>query len=150
MKKAYYTIGGLVLAAAGIATAAMWWLRQGEAKTATLYFNVGDTDIDNNDKTALNGVAKYVARTGAGIMCTGHTDSQGSSTFNEQLGMDRANAVADYLDDKLVELGVDSADITVESQGESEPVGSNDTDEGKALNRRVEVWTSAGVAVENT
>jgi outer membrane protein OmpA-like peptidoglycan-associated protein len=65
----------------------------------------------------------------------GHTDSKGSDEYNLRLSDRRAAAVVDHL---VKTLGVESARLTSKGYGESKPVATNDTDEGRALNRRVE------------
>ncbi len=65
----------------------------------------------------------------------GHTDSVGSDEYNQQLSERRAGSVADYLIDK----GVSSSAITVYGYGELRPKSTNDTAEGRQLNRRVEI-----------
>lgn len=65
----------------------------------------------------------------------GHTDSTGSDTYNQSLSERRARAVADYLSMR----GVSSARIRSQGFGEQYPVASNDTVDGRALNRRVEI-----------
>lgn len=65
----------------------------------------------------------------------GHTDSSGAEDYNQQLSMRRANAVKNY----LIDQGVDPAVMTTSGMGESQPVASNATSEGRAQNRRVEV-----------
>ncbi len=67
------------------------------------------------------------------IVVSGHTDSAGSEVYNLALSQRRANAVKTH----LVGIGVSSAIITSKGFGESEPVASNDTAEGRAQNRRI-------------
>ncbi len=69
------------------------------------------------------------------IYIDGHTDSQGSEAYNQKLSEDRAIAVADGLAAK----GVDGARIFTSGRGELSPRASNDTAEGRQLNRRVEM-----------
>ena len=69
------------------------------------------------------------------IDITGHTDSIGSDAYNMRLSERRAMAVRNF----LVSEGVNSSIIGVSGMGERQPVASNDTAEGRALNRRVEV-----------
>lgn len=71
----------------------------------------------------------------AGITVEGHTDSQGPDDFNMTLSQNRANTVRDY----LVSRGVPSAGIRAQGVGEGRPVATNDTAEGRANNRRVEI-----------
>ena len=63
-----------------------------------------------------------------------HTDSKGSDAYNLNLSSRRAQSVRDYLVDK----GIDEARLVSKGYGESVPVGTNETDEGRAMNRRVE------------
>ena len=69
------------------------------------------------------------------VSITGHTDSKGSDAYNMALGMRRSQAVKD----RLIELGLSSSRIRgIDSKGESEPIATNETDEGRAQNRRIE------------
>lgn len=69
------------------------------------------------------------------IVATGHTDSIGKPEYNQKLGLRRAQAVKDY----MVTQGIPADKITVASKGETQPVASNKTKEGRAKNRRVEI-----------
>ncbi|HEY9400745.1 MAG TPA: OmpA family protein [Luteimonas sp.] len=69
------------------------------------------------------------------IEVAGHTDSVGSDSYNQQLSVQRANAVAAYLGGK----GVMQQRMIIVGAGETRPVASNDTDAGRAQNRRVEI-----------
>jgi OOP family OmpA-OmpF porin len=71
----------------------------------------------------------------ATIQVTGYTDSVGSEEYNRDLSMRRAQAAQEY----LVSNGVDQKRIVISGMGESNPVASNDTADGRAMNRRVEV-----------
>lgn len=73
------------------------------------------------------------------VKVDGHTDWVGTDGYNQALGERRANAVKQYLERK----GVASDRIDTTSYGESKPVATNETDEGRALNRRAEVRTTA-------
>ncbi len=68
------------------------------------------------------------------VKLEGHTDSKGSAAYNEKLSLARAQAVAKALED----LGIDKSRISAEGFGEMQPVATNDTEEGRSLNRRVE------------
>jgi outer membrane protein OmpA-like peptidoglycan-associated protein len=63
----------------------------------------------------------------------GHTDSVGPEAYNQQLSERRARAVMDYLHN----AGIGDNQFTAVGFGESRPIASNDTDEGRAANRRV-------------
>ena len=71
----------------------------------------------------------------ATVTIEGHTDGRGTEEYNLKLSDRRAKAVEDFVEKKL---GVDSNRITGQGYGKSRPVASNDTDEGRAQNRRVE------------
>jgi OOP family OmpA-OmpF porin len=68
------------------------------------------------------------------IAVHGHTDSRGSAAYNKDLSLRRARAVVKYLMDK----GVSPSRLEAEGFGPSKPIASNDTDAGRATNRRVE------------
>lgn len=69
------------------------------------------------------------------VVATGHTDSVGTEGYNQKLSMRRANAVKAF----LVSKGVPADRVFTEGKGESKPVASNKTSEGRAQNRRVDV-----------
>lgn len=72
------------------------------------------------------------------VQVAGHTDSTGSESYNQQLSQRRAQAVADY----LASRGVATTRITTIGYGETQPVASNETAEGRQRNRRVEIILS--------
>ena len=72
------------------------------------------------------------------VQIFGYTDSTGGDTVNYPLSQDRAQSVQSY----LVSRGVQGQRITVQGLGSQNPVGSNDTAEGRALNRRVEIFVA--------
>lgn len=80
-------------------------------------------------------VATLKAEPDVEVLIVGHTDSVGSEAYNLRLSQRRAQAVRDY----LVKHGVSAARLRVKGVGESQPVASNDTAEGRAQNRRVEL-----------
>jgi OOP family OmpA-OmpF porin len=69
------------------------------------------------------------------VRVEGHTDAIGGDDYNQRLGLRRAQAVRRYFTDH----GIASRRISAKSFGESRPIASNDTDEGRSLNRRVEL-----------
>jgi OOP family OmpA-OmpF porin len=76
------------------------------------------------------------------VQVQGHTDAIGSPEYNQGLSVRRAEAVYRY----LVNLGVDPERLTVEGFGETRPIADNDTEAGRAQNRRVELHPSQGDA----
>jgi OOP family OmpA-OmpF porin len=68
------------------------------------------------------------------VEISGHTDGDGEDAFNQALSEKRAQAVADY----LVKAGLPADRFTAVGYGSTQPVASNDTDEGKAQNRRID------------
>lgn len=71
----------------------------------------------------------------AAVVVAGHTDAIGTEAYNLELSRRRAESVRNY----LVDQGLDAARLDVEAYGESRPVADNDTAEGRAQNRRVEL-----------
>ncbi len=67
------------------------------------------------------------------VECDGHTDSRGAAEYNQNLSQRRAVAVCDYLQDN----GIDGDRLSARGYGESQPIASNETAEGRAANRRV-------------
>jgi len=86
-------------------------------------------------RSKLQGLAVEQRR----ISVTGHTDSVGSDAYNLKLSQRRAQTVRDF----MVEQGVDPGIIEARGLGESEPVASNATAEGRQQNRRVEIEFTA-------
>lgn len=78
------------------------------------------------------------------IIIVGHTDAVGSDEYNLSLSERRANAAVNY----LVGRGVARSRLRGAGRGESEPVGTNDTDAGRQMNRRVEVAIYANEALK--
>lgn len=85
------------------------------------------------DPLIQNAVEVMNLNPGLTVEIQGHTDSYGTDAYNEKLSERRANSVKK----ELVKQGVDGDRLTTVGFGESEPVESNDTDEGRAYNRRV-------------
>ena len=70
------------------------------------------------------------------LRIVGHTDSTGTDAINNPLSMDRAASTRSY----LAARGIDPARIRVEGHGSRQPIASNDTAQGRAQNRRVEIY----------
>lgn len=102
---------------------------------ATNKANLSDASKNNLSKFA----AQMVDLPETDITIYGHTDNTGTAAVNEKLSLQRAQSVADYL--KV--CGINGTRMTVEGKSFNEPVASNDTAEGRAQNRRVEVYITA-------
>lgn len=69
----------------------------------------------------------------------GHTDSTGGAALNQRLSVERAQAVTNY----LMQHGVNGGHLTAEGRGSSAPIADNNTQQGRAMNRRVELYLYA-------
>lgn len=100
-------------------------------------FDVGRADIQPNFRPILDTFAQGMVRNPeARVRIIGHTDSTGSDAINNPLSLNRAASVRDYLTARGVPVGA----ITIDGRGSREPVASNDTAQGRARNRRVEIF----------
>jgi outer membrane protein OmpA-like peptidoglycan-associated protein len=113
-------------------------------------FVTGKAELLPIAKDRLNQVAKSLKELDDDklVSIEGYTDSRGADDMNQKLSQDRANAVKDY----LVSQGVKPEKVRAIGRGEANPVASNDTPEGRANNRRVEivVQSSAQAAASMT
>jgi outer membrane protein OmpA-like peptidoglycan-associated protein len=102
-------------------------------------FNTGQYSLQPETRETLAKLAGVLlAYPGLKIQVKGYTDDTGSAQANQQLSEKRANEVRAF----LVQEGVPSSSISSQGLGESNPVAPNDTSEGRALNRRVELVVS--------
>jgi cytochrome c oxidase subunit II len=100
-----------------------------------LYYKAGSAELDNRSKYELeNLIAMMNKYPNMAIEISGHTDSDGDDAANMALSQARAKAVADY----LISNQVSSTRLRSRGFGETKPLDTNDTDEGKAKNRRIE------------
>ena len=99
-------------------------------------FKTDSADINSSFYSVLNSVAKVLNKySNSTVMVSGHTDSTGSAEYNLNLSRERAQSVAAYLEGQ----GVKSSRFEVLGLGSSNPIASNDTANGRAQNRRVEI-----------
>lgn len=98
-------------------------------------FNSVKKDFDPAVDTYLVQLAEKLKKEGGKVELTGHTDNIGGASANETLGMRRAKMIRDVLRRK----GVKRSQIITLSKGETDPVASNDTEDGRHENRRTEV-----------
>ncbi|MBD2857639.1 OmpA family protein [Spongiibacter sp. KMU-158] len=99
-------------------------------------FETNSSKLTINAESILNGVAGTLNEsTGFDVELQGHTDSVGNDSYNMSLSKKRANSVKNY----LIGQGVEGNRLVARGYGEEQPVASNDSSEGRALNRRVEL-----------
>jgi outer membrane protein OmpA-like peptidoglycan-associated protein len=102
-------------------------------------FDVGRADIKSNFRPILDQLAQSLnANPVTTVTIIGHTDSTGSDAVNNPLSYNRADSVRSY----LVARGVDTRRIATEGRGSREPVATNATAAGRAMNRRVEIFVA--------
>jgi OOP family OmpA-OmpF porin len=101
-----------------------------------VYFDFDKATIKPEGKAVLDEAAALLNKHERVVVeVAGHTDSVGSDAYNQGLSERRANSVKDY----LTAQGVTATRLTAKGYGEAQPVASNDTKEGRAENRRVEL-----------
>lgn len=98
-------------------------------------FAVDSAEIDPSSFGVLDGVARILAdNPDVRVEISGHTDNTGGRAHNQSLSQARAESVRNY----MVSRGIEQARLDARGYGMSRPVASNDTEEGKAQNRRIE------------
>ena len=98
-----------------------------------VFFNTGSAELRPASKPELDRLAELLRETpGLRIRINGHTDNVGTAEDNQQLSEARAKAVYQY----LIEQGIDAARLAYKGFGESRPIASNETAEGRQRNRR--------------
>lgn len=110
--------------------------------SGSVLFETGKTQLLPIAETSLNKVAAALKTMGneKKIVVEGHTDDRGAPEMNKKLSQERAESVLKY----LAEQGVEQARMKAEGKGESDPIANNDSPEGRANNRRVELHISDG------
>ena len=110
---------------------------------ADISFDVGRSAVKSNLAGVLNQFANTLnANPVTSVAIVGHTDSTGSDAVNNPLSLDRANSARDY----LIARGVAVARFSTEGRGSRDPVADNSTAEGRAKNRRVEIYVAEPAA----
>jgi outer membrane protein OmpA-like peptidoglycan-associated protein len=100
-----------------------------------IYYSTNSADIEERSKIILDAFADYLKDHPAMVIeISGHTDSRGDDNANKALSAERAFEVMKY----LVDHGVEAKRLTYQGYGESKPVGDNNTEEGRSMNRRTE------------
>jgi len=102
-------------------------------------FDVGRSTVKSDFAAVLNQFATSLNANPATVVSViGHTDSTGSDAVNDPLSVDRANSARDY----LVARGVATTRFNTAGHGAKEPIADNSTAEGRAKNRRVEIYVA--------
>lgn len=116
--------------------------------SGSVLFPSGKAELLPIAENSLEKVAEAIGgmEEGRQIVIEGHTDSQGQDASNMELSRRRAESVRSFLAQK----GVEASRMTAVGKGESEPVTSNDSAEGRANNRRVELHISDAPAGEKS
>jgi OOP family OmpA-OmpF porin len=100
-----------------------------------IYFDFDKTTLKKESFVELNKVVDFLKQNpSVEIEIEGHTDNKGSDEYNSNLSQGRSQAVVDY----IISQGIEGYRLAAKGYGESKPVDSNDTEEGRANNRRVE------------
>ncbi|MBB6051073.1 OmpA family protein [Armatimonas rosea] len=104
-------------------------------------FDTAKATLKPEAQTFLVAVAEILKKNaGSKVEVGGHTDSKGNEASNQALSEQRARAVRDFLTSKGVAVGM----LTAKGYGSSKPVGDNNTDEGRAKNRRITLVVQGG------
>jgi OOP family OmpA-OmpF porin len=99
-------------------------------------FDFNKRGLSSEGQRAVEGIAQTLkSRSNVTVVLEGHTDYVGSKSYNQKLGMDRANAVRSALEG----MGIDASRLSTVSFGELHPLDPAKTDAARATNRRVEV-----------
>ncbi|MGI9238210.1 MAG: OmpA family protein [Woeseiaceae bacterium] len=107
-----------------------------EYRTGAINFEESTTLLRSSAKLDLDrAISLADACPGSVVTITGHTDSSGPEAWNRQLSLDRANTVADYLE----QGGIRRARMLTVGKGSSEPIASDFSRYGRGLNRRIEI-----------
>ncbi len=100
-----------------------------------IYFDFDKTTLKKESFTELNKVVDFLKQNASvEIEIAGHTDSKGSDDYNINLSQGRSQSVVDY----IVSQGIESFRLTAHGYGEGKPIDTNDSEAGRANNRRVE------------
>jgi len=101
-----------------------------------ILFETNSSTLQSAAKTNISDLAVILNKyPDTNILVTGHTDFDGTEQYNQTLSEQRAKSVSDYAKGQ----GVSSSRLSIIGLGETEPIATNETSEGKQLNRRVEI-----------
>lgn len=111
-------------------------IKIGESVTLkNIFFATNKSELLPESRAELNKLVKFLkSMTDITIEISGHTDNVGTDAYNNVLSNDRANAVYNY----LINNGIPSERLSYKGYGKTKPIDTNDTEEGRANNRRTE------------
>lgn len=100
------------------------------------FFSSGQGALSANGKKSLDTVLRFLEKyPGLPVSIEGHSDSRGAEAANQKISLKRAESVRDT----LISLGAKADRLNAKGFGEAQPIASNETDSGRARNRRVEI-----------
>lgn len=112
-------------------------MKVGEVRVENLLFDFDKSELTDADKAELDELGEFMtANPSTFSVLAGYTDNIGIEEYNEHLARLRTEQVAEYL---VSEHGIDESRLVLHWYGSDNPIASNSTDEGRAMNRRVEV-----------
>ena len=136
----YYALGPLYYTTTATSVETISEKKIAGIKVGSIYFDYDKFELKPQEKEELNKVGKFLqANPKAFVAVQGFCDSRGTPEYNMKLSRERAEAVTDYL---VKSSKLDPARVATMWYGEGNPAASNDTAEGRAKNRRVEVAVS--------
>lgn len=105
-----------------------------------IFFDFDKSSLRSDSKPELTRVVAILKKNqGMKIEISGHTDNKGSAAYNQKLSEARAKSVIDF----LISMGIEKSRLTYRGLGFTKPVASNETEEGRQLNRRIEFKITA-------
>lgn len=101
-----------------------------------LFFDTDSYQIQPKSESELEKILQFLRKNpSVKVEISGHTDNRGSAAYNRTLSQNRANSVVEY----LTKNGIQPSRLSARGYGDTQPIASNDTEEGRQLNRRTEL-----------
>lgn len=100
-----------------------------------IYFGFDEAILNNKDKEKLLKLVTRLKTSSPSWTLEGHTDAIGSATYNNTLSLERARTVKTF----LMDAGMEQEALTLKSFGENSPIADNQSEEGRRMNRRVDI-----------
>ncbi|WP_025673476.1 OmpA family protein [Salinivibrio socompensis] len=113
-----------------------YWQHAPNSPVARVHFDFDTSRLSPQGQAILQRFANSLAKYPSEVSVTGHTDNVGSVQYNQQLSQRRVDAVAPFIP------SADGNTVTVSGQGETRPAATNHTEQGHAINRRVDIRIS--------